>query len=80
MGICSALFIGMRFSNLGAKTLLDELLLITAFLMFVSVFMSYLDIRAGERKTSFEDWADSVFMVGLFLLMASLLLLWINLL
>ncbi len=80
MGICAALITAIKLSDFATNTLLDETLLVTALLMFVSCFLSYLDIRSKNSNGKLEEWADNFFLIGLILLMVSMILLWFNLL
>lgn len=78
LGICTVLITGLKFTKSSATTYLDETAMITAIIMYASCILSYLSIRSRNESNKFEQWADYIFLVGLFLLLVSMFLVAIN--
>ena len=80
LGLCAVLVTGIKLTNNIEKTLFDELLILTGASMYISCVLSYLSIRLDHSNATYENWADIIFLGGLFLLLTCMLLVGISIL
>jgi hypothetical protein len=75
LGICFVLISIIRITGVHHKTLLDELASLAILLFLASSLLSYASIRSIKHQTSYEKWADMIFIAGLiFLSLVSIVL------
>lgn len=74
-GISAVLITGIHLSNLSVTSFFDEVVLASAFMFFASCVLSYLSIRNDRDSERYEQWADYIFLSGLFVMFIALLLL-----
>jgi hypothetical protein len=70
LGISLLIIAGLHLTNSTGKTLADEVAWIAALAFSVSCCASYLSIRTPDNPR-YESFADKVFLVGLFTLLAA---------
>jgi hypothetical protein len=68
LGLCFVILSFIRVLKLGHETLIDELVAVAIVLFFTSSFFSYVSIRSKKVGELSEKIADTLFLVGLFLL------------
>jgi hypothetical protein len=74
LGLCFVILTFIKILKLGHETLLDEIVSTAIVLFFISSFFSYVSMRSDRWTQLYEKIADSIFLIGLFLLsMASIL-------
>lgn len=69
LAVCFVIIGGLKFSKLETHTYSDEIAWVAAFLLFLSVFHSYLAIRNNDAKLWQSTIADWSFISGLVALM-----------
>ncbi len=65
IGVCLTVITLFQISEVGKKTIADELLGINAFLFIISSLISYLSLRKNNHK-KLEWIADIMFFLGMF--------------
>jgi hypothetical protein len=68
LGLCFVILTFIKILKLGHETVIDEIVAIAIGLFFISSFFSYVSMRADRWSQVCEKIADSIFLVGLFLL------------
>jgi len=68
LGLCFVILSFIRVLKLGNETIIDELVAVAIVLFFTSSFFSYVSMRSNRWAESCEKIADSIFLIGLFLL------------
>jgi hypothetical protein len=68
LGLCFVILTFIKVLKLEHETLIDEIVAITIVLFFISSFFSYVSMRSAKWVQSYEKIADSIFLIGLFLL------------
>ena len=68
LGLCFVILTFIKILKLGHETLIDEIVATAIVLFFVSSFFSYVSMRSDRWTQSCEKIADSIFLLGLFLL------------
>jgi hypothetical protein len=68
LGLCFVILTFIKILKLGNETLIDEVVAIAIVLFFISSFFSYVSMRSEKWTQLCEKIADSIFLVGLFLL------------
>jgi len=68
LGLCFVILSFIRVLKLGNETVIDELVVVAIVLFFTSSFFSYVSMRSNRWAESCEKIADSIFLIGLFLL------------
>lgn len=74
LGVCFLIFSLVRSTAVHKNTLLDELTLLSIFIFLFASGFSYLSLRSAKRDNYFERIADKVFILGLFILAISSLI------
>lgn len=75
LGIALLIITGLHVSRYSATSIADEIAWGAAVSLMLSCLFSYLAIRAEPAPSRFERLADSVFMLGLFSLFGSVVVL-----
>jgi hypothetical protein len=68
LGLCFVILSFIRVSKLGHETIIDEMAALAIGFFFSSSFFSYVSMRSNKRAELYEKIADSIFLIGLFLL------------
>jgi len=68
LGLCFVILSFIRVLKLGNETIIDELVAVAIVLFFTSSFFSYVSMRSNRWAESCERIADTIFLIGLFLL------------
>jgi len=68
LGLCFVILTFIKILKLGHETLIDEIVAIAIILFFVSSFFSYISMRSDIWTQLCEKIADSIFLIGLFIL------------
>ena len=68
LGLCFVILTFIRVLKLGNETVIDELVVVAIVLFFTSSFFSYVSMRSNRWAESCEKIADTIFLIGLFLL------------
>jgi hypothetical protein len=68
LGLCFVILSFIRVLKLGHETLIDELVAVAIVLFFTSSFFSYVSMRSKRYMELCEKIADTIFLIGLFLL------------
>ena len=68
LGLCFVILSFIRVLKLGNETIIDELVAVAIVLFFTSSFFSYLSMRSNKSAELCEKIADTIFLIGLFLL------------
>jgi hypothetical protein len=68
LGLCFVILSFIRVLKLGNETIIDELVAVAIVLFFTSSFFSYVSMRSDRWAELCEKIADSIFLIGLFLL------------
>ena len=68
LGLCFVILTFIKILKLGHETLIDEIVATAIVLFFVSSFFSYVSMRSDRRTQLCEKIADTIFLIGLFLL------------
>lgn len=71
LGISLVILTGLHVGHAAVSTYADEVAAIAAVALSVSVFTSYLAIRAEPKESKFSDVADKFFVTGIVLLFAA---------
>ena len=74
LGICFVVIGGLKISNLNARSYSDEAAWLAAFLLLVSIILSYLAIRNDDAKEWQIAVADGAFIAGTVTLMLSVVM------
>src|SRR5436190_19789848 len=75
LGIALLIITGLHVSRFSANSFADEIAWGAAVSLVLSCLFSYLALRAEPRPSRYEKLADSVFMLGLFCLFGSVVVL-----
>ncbi len=75
LGITLLIIAGLHISDKAQRTLADEVAWIGAVCFSASCWLSYLSIRSECESPRLEGLADKAFMLGMFTLLASVLVL-----
>jgi hypothetical protein len=68
LGLCFVILSFIKVSKLGHETIIDDLTVIAITLFFTSSFFSYMSMRSNKWTELCEKIADSIFLIGLFIL------------
>jgi len=68
LGLCFVILSFIKLSKMGHETIIDEIVAAAIVLFFISSFFSYVSMRSERRSQLCEKLADSIFLIGLFLL------------
>jgi len=68
LGLCFVILTFIKVLKLGNETIIDELVAVAIALFFVSSFFSYVSMRSNRWMELCERIADTIFLIGLFLL------------
>ncbi len=68
LGLCFVILTFIKVLKLGNETVIDELVAVAIVLFFTSSFFSYVSMRSNRWVESCEKMADSIFLIGLFIL------------
>jgi hypothetical protein len=68
LGLCFVILTFIKILKLGHETLIDEIVATAIVLFFISSFFSYVSMRSDRWTQLCEKIADSIFLIGLFLL------------
>jgi hypothetical protein len=74
LGLCFVILTFIRVLKLAHETLIDKIVAIALVLFFIASFFSYVSMRSDRWIQLYEKIADSIFLVGLFLLSISSIL------
>lgn len=78
LGITLLIIAGLHISDKAQRTFSDEIGWIGAVCFTVSCGLSYLAIRSEDGASRLEAWADKAFMLGMFALLGSVVVLAIS--
>ena len=79
LGICFIVLTSLKILNISAKTIIDEITLLSIILFMASCILSFLSIRDKEGKSElYESIADIIFLAGLSLLFITSILFSLN--
>ncbi len=73
LGISLVIITGLHVSHAAVSTYADEVASVAAVALSISVFTSYLAVRAEPADSRFSDVADKFFIVGMVLLFGAVL-------
>jgi len=68
LGLCFVILTFIRVLKLAHETLIDDMVTIAICIFFGASFFSYVSMRANKWTQLFERIADVIFLIGLFLL------------
>ena len=68
LGLCFVVLTFIKILKLGNETLVDEIVATAIVLFFFASFFSYVSMRNDSWAQSCEKIADTIFLIGLFLL------------
>jgi len=75
LGIALLIIAGLNVSHVADKSFADEIAWAAAVLLAVSCLFSYLALRHERSGARLEHWADRIFLTGLLLLIAAIVVL-----
>ena len=75
LGIALVIIAGLNVAHMAAQGFADDVAWIAAVCLALSCVLSYLTLRHTTRRETIERWADRVFLLGLFALFASIVVL-----
>jgi hypothetical protein len=70
LGLCFVILTFIKVLKLSNETVIDELVAIAIVLFFIASFCSYAAMRSRKWSELYEKIADTIFLIGLFLLSA----------
>ncbi len=73
LGIALLVITGLHLTNHSQQTFADEIASAAALFLAASCLFSYLSIRAGDKASRFEAWADGIFICGLLTLFGAVM-------
>ncbi len=68
LGLCFVILTFIKVLKLGNETIIDEMVAMAIVLFFTSSFFSYTSMRSNRWAELCEKIADTIFLIGLFLL------------
>jgi hypothetical protein len=68
LGLCFVILSFIKVLKLGNETVIDEMVAVAIVLFFIASFFSYLSMRSHRQAELCERIADTIFLIGLFLL------------
>jgi hypothetical protein len=79
LGLCFIVLTSLRLLNLDGKTIIDECTSVALLMFMISSVLSFLSIRSKKAKSArYEKTADIIFLLGLFFLFATTMLVTFN--
>jgi len=78
LGIALLIIAGLNVSHIADKSFADEIAWIAAVCLAGSCLLSYLSLRHERRGERLEHWADRIFLAGLVMLIAAMVVLAIS--
>ena len=75
LGIALVIIAGLNVSHAATDSFADQIAWLAAVCLALSCVLSYLALRHETRRATTERWADRIFLVGLFALFASIVVL-----
>jgi hypothetical protein len=79
LGLCFIVLTSLRVLNLNGKTIIDECTAIALIMFMTSSVLSFLSIRSKKIKSEkYENIADIIFLLGLFFLFGTTMLVTFN--
>jgi hypothetical protein len=79
LGLCFVVLTSLRLLKLDGKTIIDECTAVALFMFMISSLLSFLSMRSKKNKSVlYEKIADVVFLLGLFFLFATTMLVTFN--
>lgn len=75
LGIALLIIAGLNVSHIADKSFADEIAWVAAVCLAASCLLSYLSLRHEQRGARLEHWADRIFLAGLVLLIAAIIVL-----
>lgn len=75
LGIALLIIAGLNVSHIADKSFADEIAWVAAVCLAASCLLSYLSLRHEQRGARLEHWADPIFLAGLLLLIAAIIVL-----
>lgn len=66
LGICFVLLTGLKVTKQNESTVADEITLFSSLCFLAAIVLSYLALRGGRWAQRCEQWADWLFLGGLF--------------
>lgn len=80
LGICFVVLTSLKILKVSETTIIDELTAVTILVLMASSIFSFLALRSGSKRAiQYEKIADTIFLIGLFLLFGTTMLLTFNL-
>ena len=74
VGLCFIVLTSLRVLNLNGTTIIDELTSVAMIMFMASVVLSFLSMRNYKSGERFEKVADIIFLIGLFFLFVTTML------
>jgi hypothetical protein len=68
LGLCFVILSFIKVMKIGNETLIDELVAIAIMLFLIASFFSYASMRSNRWVELYEKIADTIFLIGLFIL------------
>jgi hypothetical protein len=79
LGLCFIVLTSLRVLNLNGKTIIDECTAVALIMFMTSSVLSFLSIRSKKIKSEkYENIADIIFLLGLFFLFGTTMLVTFN--
>lgn len=79
LGLCFIVLTSLRVLNLDGKTIIDECTAVALIMFMISSVLSFLSIRSKKIKSErYEKIADIIFLLGLFFLFTTTMLVTFN--
>ena len=75
LGIALVIIAGLNVAHVATQGFADDVAWIAAICLALSCVLSYLSLRHETRRATVERWSDRVFLLGLFALFASIVVL-----
>lgn len=80
LGICFVVLTSLKILKVSETTIIDELTAVTILVLMASSIFSFLALRSSSKRAiQYEKIADTIFLIGLFLLFGTTMLLTFNL-
>jgi cytochrome bd-type quinol oxidase subunit 2 len=74
LGICFLIITGLSLTRANSRSYADETAWASAVCFLISIALSYYGIRSERASSGLAAWADRVFMLGVLILTASILI------
>jgi len=75
LGIALVIIAGLNVAHMAAQSFADDVAWVAAVCLALSCVLSYLTLRHERQRATIERWADRIFLIGLFALFGSIVVL-----